>query len=162
MERSSSSHNSRSSCTGGKLGCMKPKENLGPSAASCIKGETGALATLRMPRNDLGSSDTDLLKVSICCATLKVGSPVAKSRFQLHLMIQILIKRGTYKYIGGMSDLKDRSKANYPPTCASLAQNGETLTEPYRNRVARRIDSHPGSKCYSIEKKGRSRGFKRL
>ena len=59
MVRSSSSHSSRSSCTGGKLGGMKPKENLEPSTGSCIEGDTGTLATLRVPRNDLGSSETD-------------------------------------------------------------------------------------------------------
>lgn len=95
MERSSSSHSSRSSCTGGKPGGIKPKENLGPLAASCTEGDTGALATSRVPRNDLGSSETDGYKVSISWAALKVGSPVIGSRVQLQLNDRNLDQRET-------------------------------------------------------------------
>ena len=126
MERSSSSHISRSSCTGGKLGGMNPKENLAPSAVSCIEGETGALATLRMPRNDLGLSDTNGLKVSICLAALKVGTPMTKSRFQLQLIIEISTKRGIY-LPGETSDICVKSKRNHPllelePTWPKMAE----------------------------------------
>lgn len=59
MECSFFLYNFRSLCIGGKLGCMKLKENLGLLVVLCIKGDIGVLVILCMLKNDLGLSDVD-------------------------------------------------------------------------------------------------------
>ena len=58
---------------------MKAKENWEPALMSCTEGDTGALATFRIPGADLGLSVAeDSLYASTCWAALKVGSAVVK------------------------------------------------------------------------------------
>lgn len=80
MVRSSSSHSSRSSCTGGKLGAWKAKENLAPELT---EGDTGALATFRRAKEDRGSIIADWLRASICWATLQLGN--AEEKYVFHV-----------------------------------------------------------------------------
>lgn len=81
--RSSSSHSSRSSCTGGKLGEWKAKENLAPEVT---EGDTGALATLRMAKEDIGSIMADWLTASVCWAALQLENADKKYIFRFDRM----------------------------------------------------------------------------